>query len=63
MNWSIGFGSKRFGDGALPWTWLIVGWARVGFFFLSLKKLIRNFELTLKKLIQTNQIQELEHIG
>lgn len=33
------------------------------FFFLSLKKLIRNFELTLKKLIQTNQIQVLEHIG
>ena len=51
MNWSIGFGSKHFGDGALTWSWLTVGRAWVGFFFsLSLKKLIQT---KLKKLIQT----------
>ena len=55
MNWSIGFGSKHFGDGALTWSWLTVGRALFGFFFFffffSLKKLIQT---KLKKLIQTS---------
>ena len=49
MNWSIGFGSKHFGDGALTWSWLTVGRALFGFFFFFF-----SLSLSLKKLIQTS---------
>ena len=45
MNWSTGFGSKHFGDGALTWTWLTVAlWVGLGlgFFFFFPQKINSN---------------------